>query len=140
MRLIKLNHSFDKRIFQIDFSFTAGTIKTTNNDGPIKKQPEIDFVEQAVCSENDIAENQMKQFDLGESRVLLIKQKGVLSAIGTKCSHYGALLSTGALGDGRVRCPWHGACFNIRTGDIEDFPGQGRIEIFKCSVQRIIHL
>ena len=21
------------------------------------------------------------------------------------------------------RCPWHGACFNASTGDIEDFPG-----------------
>lgn len=56
-------------------------------------------MEQTICSENDISENQMKQFDLGESRVLLIKQRGVLSAIGTKCSHYGALLSTGALGE-----------------------------------------
>ncbi len=27
------------------------------------------------------------------------------------------------LGDGRVRCPWHGACFNVGTGDIEDYPG-----------------
>lgn len=59
----------------------------------------MDYVEQTICNENDISENQMKQFDLGESRVLLVKQKGVLSAIGTKCSHYGALLSTGALGN-----------------------------------------
>lgn len=25
--------------------------------------------------------------------------------------------------DGRVVCPWHGACFNVCTGDIEDAPG-----------------
>lgn len=66
-----------------------GTIKTTSDDGPIKQQPEMDFVEQDICGVDDISENQMKQFDLGDSRVLLIKQKGVLSAIGTKCSHYG---------------------------------------------------
>ncbi len=72
------------------FHIHTGTIKTTNNDDqPIKRQPEMDYVEQDVCGVNDISENQMKQFDLGESRILLIKQKGVLSAIGTKCSHYG---------------------------------------------------
>lgn len=25
--------------------------------------------------------------------------------------------------DGRVVCPWHGACFNVKSGDIEDAPG-----------------
>lgn len=78
----------------------------------------------------------MKQFELDEdSKVLLIKQNGELSAIGTKCSHYGALLSTGALSNGRIRCPWHGACFNIKTGDIEDFPGQDSIPCYKVNVQ-----
>lgn len=78
----------------------------------------------------------MKQYELDEdSKVLVIKQRGEISAIGTKCSHYGALLSTGALSDGRVRCPWHGACFNIRTGDIEDFPGQDSIPCYKVNVQ-----
>lgn len=77
------------------FSVVSGTIKTTSDDAPIQQQPEMDFVEQAICNEDDIAENQMKQFDIGDSRVLLIKQQGILSAIGTKCSHYGALLSTG---------------------------------------------
>ena len=24
---------------------------------------------------------------------------------------------------GRVTCPWHGACFNVCTGDLEDAPG-----------------
>lgn len=60
----------------------------------------------------------MKVCDLGTDggKVLLIKQNGVINAIGTKCSHYGAPLSSGALGNGRIRCPWHGACFNIKTG------------------------
>jgi len=41
------------------------------------------------------------------TKVLVIKQKGKISAFGNKCSHYGALLSMGVLGDGRVRCPWY---------------------------------
>lgn len=60
----------------------------------------------------------MKVFDLGADggKVLLVKQNGKFNAVGTKCSHYGAPLVTGALGKGNLRCPWHGACFNLGTG------------------------
>lgn len=62
----------------------------------------------------------MKVCDLGTDggKVLLVKQGGKLHAVGHKCSHYGAPLVNGALGDGRVRCPWHGACFNLNTGKV----------------------
>jgi apoptosis-inducing factor 3 len=34
----------------------------------------------------------------------------------------------------RVRCPWHGACFNIATGDIEDYPGTDALASFGVKV------
>ncbi|KPJ14799.1 Apoptosis-inducing factor 3 [Papilio machaon] len=93
------------------------------------------YVESVVCKENDLKENEMKVFDIGEEgKVLLVKQKGEFSAVGTKCTHYGAPLVTGALGDGRVRCPWHGACFNLKTGDIEDFPGFDSLPCYQVTV------
>ncbi|XP_043492170.1 apoptosis-inducing factor 3 isoform X1 [Polistes fuscatus] len=95
-----------------------------------------DYIEDIVCKENDINENEMKVVTLGENeaKVLLVKQKGEIHAIGTKCTHYGAPLHTGALGDGKVRCPWHGACFNIKTGDIEDYPGLDSLPCYKVTV------
>lgn len=45
-------------------------------------------------------------------------------------------LATGVLSKGHVRCPWHGACFNIATGDIEDFPGLDSLPTF----QVILHV
>ncbi|XP_058062724.1 apoptosis-inducing factor 3-like isoform X1 [Anopheles bellator] len=93
-----------------------------------------EFVEDVVCREEDIGENQMKQLELGEGKVLLVRQRGKLTAIGSKCSHYNAQLVTGALGDGRVRCPWHGACFNVETGDIEDFPGMDSLPCYRVTV------
>ncbi|KAG5684557.1 hypothetical protein PVAND_013782 [Polypedilum vanderplanki] len=95
-----------------------------------------EFIEGVVCQENEIGENEMKNFDLGESKVLIVKQNGKISALGTKCSHYGAPLATGALGDGRIRCPWHGACFNITSGDIEDFPGQDSIPCYQVKIEK----
>uniref|UniRef100_A0A669CV61 AIF family member 3 n=1 Tax=Oreochromis niloticus TaxID=8128 RepID=A0A669CV61_ORENI len=67
--------------------------------------------------------DRMREVDLGSGRALLIKEHGEFTAMGHKCPHYGAPLVKGVLSKGHVRCPWHGACFNIATGDIEDFPG-----------------
>ena len=75
--------------------------------------------------------SRMRKVDVGGAKVLLIKQKGEYSAVSPKCTHYGAPLVKGCLGEGRVRCPWHGACFNIKTGDIEDFPGLDGLQTYK---------
>lgn len=94
------------------------------------------FVEETVCHVTDIQDNEMKALPFGEdNKILLIKENGQFSAIGDKCSHYGAPLQNGALGNGVVRCPWHGACFNTKTGDIEDFPGLDSIPCYKVKVK-----
>lgn len=111
------------------------SLSESGNHSALQKE----YVESVVCNESDLKENEMKVFDVGtgddeSGRVLVIKQKGVFSAVGTKCTHYGGPLVNGALGDGRVRCPWHGACFNIKTGDIEDFPGFDSLPCYQVTV------
>ncbi|CAH1981573.1 unnamed protein product [Acanthoscelides obtectus] len=101
---------------------------------PISSQID-DFVEGVVCQVTDLNENEPKTFDLDEKKVLLIKQNGKISALGTKCTHYGAPLASSAVGDGRLRCQWHGACFNIATGDIEDFPGLDSLPCYQVTIE-----
>jgi len=95
-------------------------------------------VEGVVCQADELAEDEMKVCELpgDHGRVLVVKHAGTISALGTKCSHYGAPLEKGVLANGRVRCPWHGACFNIATGDIEDFPGLDGIPCYKVQVTK----
>ncbi|KAG5682222.1 hypothetical protein PVAND_011588 [Polypedilum vanderplanki] len=95
-----------------------------------------DFIEESICDINDIAENEMKEFVIdNDKKILLVKQEGRIHAIGSECSHYGAPLVMGSLGEGRIRCPWHGACFNIETGDIEDFPGLDSIPCYQVIIE-----
>lgn len=42
-----------------------------------------------------------------------------------------ALPPPGVLSRGRVRCPWHGACFSVSSGDLEDFPGLDSLHKFQ---------
>ena len=49
--------------------------------------------------------------------VLLARVANEFCAIGAMCSHYGGPLSEGVMEDGNIRCPWHHACFSLRTGE-----------------------
>ncbi|XP_048677590.2 apoptosis-inducing factor 3 isoform X4 [Caretta caretta] len=91
-----------------------------------------DVVEASVCHVKDLENGQMREVDLGCGKALLIKENGDYYAMGHKCPHYGAPLVKGVLSKGRVRCPWHGACFSIGTGDIEDFPGLDSLPKFQA--------
>uniref|UniRef100_A0A8C5N899 Apoptosis-inducing factor 3-like n=1 Tax=Gouania willdenowi TaxID=441366 RepID=A0A8C5N899_GOUWI len=80
-------------------------------------------VTEVVCLESDLQDGQMMEVEVGRQTVLLARTEGKYSAIGNQCTHYGAPLSQGVLSGHRLYCPWHGSCFNVLTGDVEEFPG-----------------
>ncbi|XP_075956219.1 apoptosis inducing factor mitochondria associated 4 isoform X3 [Anarhichas minor] len=88
-----------------------------------------------VCQEADLKDGQMKEVTVGDQKVLLVRTQGQYSAVGSRCSHYNAPLIKGVLVGDRVRCPFHGACFNVRTGDIEEYPGLDCLPSYKVKVE-----
>ncbi|XP_064533462.1 apoptosis-inducing factor 3-like isoform X1 [Pseudopipra pipra] len=88
-----------------------------------------------VCREDDVGDGELLEVMVAGYPVLLVRNRKEFSALGSKCPHYGAPLSKGVLRGERLRCPWHGACFNIRTGDIEEYPSLDCISCFKVTVE-----
>jgi apoptosis-inducing factor 3 len=66
---------------------------------------------------DDLADGGMLGGHVGEDAVLLARRGDELFAIGGTCSHYGGPLAEGLIVGDTVRCPWHHACFSLRTGE-----------------------
>uniref|UniRef100_A0A3Q3N7A0 Apoptosis inducing factor mitochondria associated 5 n=1 Tax=Mastacembelus armatus TaxID=205130 RepID=A0A3Q3N7A0_9TELE len=78
----------------------------------------------------------MMEVDVGHHTVLLTRTVGKYSAMGNQCTHYGAPLSKGFISGNRVRCPWHGSCFNAQTGDLEEYPGMDCLPCHKVQTRQ----
>ncbi|XP_030638940.1 apoptosis-inducing factor 3 [Chanos chanos] len=89
----------------------------------------------AVCGVEDLKDGEMMEVNVGDHTVLLARCGGEYTAIGNQCTHYGAPLSRGAISGNRVRCPWHGSCFNVKTGDLEEYPGMDCLPCHKVKIK-----
>lgn len=70
----------------------------------------------AGVAARDIKEGAMLLGHVGDKPVLLARSDGQLYAMGAECSHYHGPLAEGLLVEGKVHCPWHHACFDLKTG------------------------
>src|SRR4029078_1592780 len=65
----------------------------------------------------DVADSGFLLGHVGDEAVLLVSQGAEVFAIGAEFTHYHGPLAEVVVTDGVVRCPWHHACFDVRTGE-----------------------
>lgn len=90
----------------------------TENGAEAEKGPDL----AAGVPLSALADGGMLAGHVGEEAVLLARRGEEVFALGAHCTHYGAPLATGLMVGETVRCPWHHACFSLRTGEAERAP------------------
>jgi apoptosis-inducing factor 3 len=82
-----------------------------------------------------LADGRMLAGHVGDDAVLLARRGSEFFAVGATCTHYGGPLAEGLVVDDTVRCPWHHACFSLRTGEALRAPALGPIACWSTAVR-----
>jgi NADPH-dependent 2,4-dienoyl-CoA reductase/sulfur reductase-like enzyme/nitrite reductase/ring-hydroxylating ferredoxin subunit len=81
--------------------------------------------------ESDLAEGKMIAGKVGDEDVMLARAGDEVFAVGAFCAHYHAPLADGLLIGNTVRCPWHHACFDLRSGSAIAAPALRSLQTFR---------
>ncbi len=87
------------------------------------------------AAETLLKDGEMRAYELENTKVLLARVDGTYYAVRGTCTHYGGPLAEGAIKDGIVMCPWHHACFDVRTGKRTEPPALADVPSFPVTIE-----
>lgn len=88
------------------------------------------YKEIAAGKIKDFKDNGMRTLDVDGSKILIARTGDEIYAVSAKCTHYGGPLEKGALSGGKIVCPWHHACFDLKTGGILEPPAMDALQSY----------
>ena len=80
---------------------------------------------------DELADGEMRLGHAFGEAILAARKGREIFAIGATCTHYGGPLAKGLMVDCTVRCPWHHARFDLRTGEAIAAPALSDVACYK---------
>ena len=84
---------------------------------------------------SELGDGAMVLGHVGDDAVLVARRGSDVFAVGATCTHWGGPLAEGLMVDDTVRCPWHHACFSLRTGEALRAPALDPIACWSVEVR-----
>jgi NADPH-dependent 2,4-dienoyl-CoA reductase/sulfur reductase-like enzyme/nitrite reductase/ring-hydroxylating ferredoxin subunit len=82
----------------------------------------------------ELADGQPLLGHIGDESVMLVRRGDELYAVGATCTHYSGPLAQGLVVGETVRCPWHHACFDLKTGAAVKAPALSPIACYDVTI------
>ncbi|MFT5051204.1 MAG: 3-phenylpropionate/trans-cinnamate dioxygenase ferredoxin subunit [Chlamydiales bacterium] len=105
----------------------------------MSKNPREEFLSMAgyskIGSIGDLPPGSAMSADVAGTQVAIFNVDGTLHAIDEACSHVGGPLSKGVVTDTSVRCPLHGASFDLITGEATGPPDCEAVKCYEVRVE-----
>ena len=95
----------------------------------------MNYKDVRVANGKDLKKGEMRQVSVGDNEILLVRVEDEFFATAAHCTHYGAPLEKGILNGEKVICPWHNACFHIKSGNLEEPPALDALPRFSVRVE-----
>jgi len=87
-----------------------------------------------VARIDEIEPGHGKLIEINGTEIALFNCDGSYYAIDNQCTHVGGPLCEGNLEGDKVICPWHGAEFDVKTGNVLGPPAEESVKSYRVQV------
>ena len=88
-----------------------------------------------VAKTDEISPGHGKLVEAGGKKIALFNVEGAFYAIDDTCTHVGGPLSEGSLDGKEVTCPWHGATYDVTSGEVLSPPAPQGVARYDVRVE-----
>lgn len=91
-----------------------------------------EFIKAATI--NEVLPGKCKPVEIQGCKIVLVNIAGSIYALEDSCTHLGAPLSQGFVSKDSITCEWHGASFDLKSGEALDGPTKDPVAVYEVRI------